>query len=326
MPSVTPIANPAQNVPGRLSFRQEWVPALKTIFVAAAPIGLGAWCGSLFTHGEFGYSLLATLAFVVFFTLQSILVANISFVSLLAVLDAFSFAPFIYQSLFSSRYVLGAFAVLLIFLVFGARATKSHFKSSVKIVFSRIASHSIDAAVMGLAIFLSTVYFFGGVYRFSPQSISGFMEPVASSVAYYNPNFNLATSTQSFLKQVVQSRLPSNIPIVSREAITNQLVSQVNAQLENYAGSNIDLSKTPVQNISIILADKISALSSKTKIALNVILVIAILLSVKSVSFIIYPIISLLAYLIFQILLAFNFAFMRYTQTSKESVSLEKGD
>lgn len=301
---------------------KEWVPAIKTFFIAAFPIGLALWSGYLFYHGAVAYSLLIALGFVIFFTLQSFLISSVSLLSLLALADAVSFAPFFYQS-FSSKYVLGAFAILIVLLLFGARSTKSAIKASVKIVFSRIASHSIDAAVIGLTIFLSTVYFFGGTYRFTPQSITGFVAPVASSVKYYDPNLDLTTSTQNFLSAMVKSRLPSNTPIPERSSIIQQVVSQVNSQLESYAGSNIDLSKTPVQNISIVLANKISSLSSKTKIALNAILVIAILLSVKGVSFILYPIISVFTFILFQLLIAVNFAFMRYTQTSKESISLE---
>ncbi len=304
-------------------FKEEWVPVIKTFFIAGIPLFLGLWGGYAFHRGLILESLFVSLAFVVFFTLQSFLISNISLLSLLSLADAVSFAVPFYQS-FSLNYVVAAFILLIVLLLFGARATKSALKSSVKIVFSRAGVHAIDASIIGVVVFLSTVYFFGG-YRFTPQTISGFVSPVASSISYYDPSLNLTTSTQNFLSALAQSRLPANTPPSARESIVSQLVNQISAQLENYAGGKIDLSKTPVQNFSVILADKISALSSKTKIALNVILVISMLLVVKSISFILYPIISLVTYLLFQLLIAFNFAFMVYTQTSKETVSLLAG-
>ncbi len=302
-------------------FKEEWIPIIKTFFVAAVPLFLGLWAGYDFHLGLISESALISLVFVVFFALQAFLVPNISLLSLLALADAASFAPMFFGS-FSSNYIVAAFILLLGLLLFGARATKSAIKSSVKIVFSRAGIHAIDTAVVGIVVFLGTVYFFGGVYRFTPQAITGFVSPVVYSVKYYDPSLDLTTSTQDFLSALVRSRLPANTPPSARGSIITQLVNQISSQLEGYAGSNIDLNKTPVQNFSTILANKISELNSKTQIALNVILVIAVLLAVKSVSFILYPILSLITYLIFQLLIAFNFASMRYTQTSKETISL----
>lgn len=324
MPEDANLLNKAAPVRRISMFKEEWVPVIKIFFIAGIPLFLGLWDGYAFHRGLVSESLFISLAFVVFFTLQSFLISNISLLSLLSLADAAAFAPLFYRS-FSSNYIVAAFILLAVLLLFGARATKSALKSSVKIVFSRAGVHAIDASVIGVVVFLSAIYFFGG-YRFTPQTISEFVSPVASSINYYDPTLNLTTSTQNFLSALARSRLPANTPPSARESIVSQLVNQINAQLENYAGGNIDLTKTPVQNFAVILAGKISALSSKTKIALNVILVIAILLAVKSVSFILYPILSLLTYLLFQLLIAFNFAFMGYTQTSKETVSLLTGE
>lgn len=303
----------------------EWAAPVKGVLVALLPIGFGAWGSYLFAHGNLGTSLAVMIGFVIFFVLETFLIVNPTLLSALAVVDALSLASFLYQSLLS-KYVLIAFAIMLVLLLFGARSTKASLKASIKILFARTANPSIDAAIIGLVIFLGAAYFFGSVPRIGGQAMSGFMDSAASSVNFYFPNLNLTTSTQNFLGAMAKSSLPANLPSSERGAVTSQIIAQTTARLESYAGAKIDLNKTPAENISVILADKINSFSPQTKTVLNVLLIVVILLSVKSLSFVLYPVLSLITYVIFQLLVAFNFAYLKYVQASQETISLEGGE
>lgn len=276
--------------------------------------------GYFFSHGSIFLGTLVLLVFLVFFGLQVILLgAADHYLTTAVLLNSLGWAVLFYQAI--SLYFLLAFAFLFSFLFLAARKGKEELANSLKISVGRVVRAVVGLSLTAVIIFIFVAMILGGVLTLTQDSIRNLTNTVISPIASrYVKDFSPDMETGEFFKRIAER----NIAIASNKALVNQAVAELKKKAEGYAGTQIDLRRSVEENLYQALQFKLSGLTPEAKVYWLLIILGIIFLAVKSIEFLIALPLILVSFIIYQLLLIFNFASLDFKDRSQEVVILSK--
>lgn len=271
-----------------------------------------------FSRGEVFYGILTLLVFLTLFALQVILLANADKnLTTAVILNSVAWASFFYSAV--SFPFIFAFGFLLFFLFLAGRRGKDELNNSLKVKVSRVVQSVIGFALTAVVIFTFVSMILIAKLDLTEERVYRLTDVVVAPIArHYVQDFTPDMETGTFFAKLAERNL-----ITNRQAI-NQSVAQLKQDIEGYAGTQIDLRRSVAENLYQALQFKISNLTPQAKIYWALIILGMIFLSVKSIEFLIaFPLI-LFVFIIYQLLLAFNFISIDIKNRRQEVVLLNK--
>ena len=257
------------------------------------------------------------VGWLTFVTLQTFLIKSLNIAGGLVFFEVLAVWLMMPQK-FSSLNLLGII-ILLILLVIGFIGGRADINNSLKIRFWRTSRRTVPAAMTGLAI-LITLYLLQSfnLTQFSiPRSaFDFFLKSSEPLLAFFIPNFSLDAKVDDVLKSFVESRLPPVTPA----PVVNEAVLGLKKSIREATGINISGEERVGDALYDISIARLLSLPSAVKTLALVALGLLIFLFLKGLALVLNWIIIMLAFLIFQMLLAFNFMHVGIESRNKEII------
>lgn len=273
-----------------------------------------------FSRGELFYGILTLLVFLALFALQVILLANAdNYLTTAVILNSLAWALFFYSAV--SFPFIFAFGFLLFFLFLASRRGKGELNNSLKVKVSRVVRSVIGFSTTAVVIFIFISMILAGKLALTEDKVRELTDIVVTPVAkHYVKEFSPDMETGAFFASIAER----NIAIRANRTAVNQSVAEFKKSIEGYAGTEIDLRQSVSDNLYRALQFRVNTLTPQDKIYWAFIIFGIIFLSVKSIEFLIAIPLILLTFLLYQLVLIFNFASVGLKDRSQEVVELDK--
>lgn len=309
--------------------------SLKIIILWIAGI-IAAFASGWFLKSSFGAANSANIIlgasfiiiFLAIFLLQSFFVPDRGASIFSIVLESVAIVlPFIVKSL----WVLSFMPVIFIILYIGNSRGRSTLENSLKISFWSVSKAVLPKGVVAISLLiagLAPLYLSSAGKQEFPISPFFFRELVTPGnflVGKFFPGFtNDATLEEIAVKASVDqlNKMPEarNLTDTAKKQIITSNVSQIYERISFYAGGNFNPKLSIPESVYEILRKKFLNLSDQTKNIIYAAIGILIFFIIEAISWPLRIVISILAFIVMEILLALGFAQTSFEQRSKEVI------
>ncbi len=282
--------------------------------------------GILLRLQEFGYGTLFIVFFISFLIFQALVLREVkegiiaSSCSALGLLLPFLGTSFLYWS--------AVFGLVWLTLAHAHNRGRQHMNNMMKIKFGQAARPVLGAALMVVVLMMTFVLFIGGQSLIREESIGRFIDIMITPVARgYVEGFSSEATTRDLLDQASRERI-SQVPEVDRlssnqrEALVAQSTKELAQYIEDNLGFALDLDDTVAGNVQLFLTEKAQGFSGPRAPLGALVLFGILLLLVKGIELILYVPLALLAYLLYELSIAFGFLTVQFESTNKEVARL----
>lgn len=295
---------------------------VKVIALASVSVFLALIFGYFFRKLSFGFTVsdllnvAAILTFwIVVFVLSSLLIKSINIGFGVVFLQAF--AIWILLPSKFSLFALLAIVALVLGLMMGFLKGRTEMRDLLKIKFLKISRHVSSLVLTGIALFI-TLYLLStfnfpeftiskGAFEFSLKGV----EPI---VAQFIPGFSLDAPFDETLKNFIRSRVPQE----TTETAVNEAASNLHADITKGTGTALEAADKTIDAFYKIFIFKLFTLPQGLKNFVFLALGLLIFVLIKGINFFINLIVNGLAFLIYELLLAFNFMYIGSENRTKE--------
>jgi len=304
--------------------------ALPKIYIVIGVTTLTALANSfLFSQGAIVFGVLALLFFLSLFVLQVILLANADqYLTTAVVLNSLAWALFFYEAI--SFYYFVVFGFLILFLFLAGRRGKDELGDSLKIKISRVVRSVIGFSLTAVVIFVFVSMILTGKFTLTEEGVKQLTDVLVAPVArHYVKDFSPDMETGVLFAKLAERSLGANsalkgLPAPLKGQAISQSVAELTKEIEGYAGTKIDLGRSVSGNLYQALQLKINTLTPEAKVYWTLIILGIIFLSVKSIESLIALPLTLLVFILYQLVLISNFASVDLKDRSQEVVLLDK--
>lgn len=282
------------------------------------------------------FLLLAVFLLDIFFVKQTYRSWLIIFLEMAAIVAAFFDvkAAYVGNNFFVFTVVFIASFLLLIWADYSGRQT---IQDLLKIKFWHVGKASLPKAVFGIALLSSAIYYnisYSGdlAKREFPISFSAFerlVAPTSGVVRRFIPEFNPSSSFGDAISRLAKRQLESApqfdlLPEEQKKILLSRTVAEFNKTAADFIGNNLVLNsdETLGRVLYDVAVNRFANLPENIKSAAPVGIAVAIFLIIIGFALPIRWIVTILAYIVYQILLALGFATVAMEGKSKEVVIL----
>lgn len=310
-------AVPAGNAKTRASSKAFALIAFATL--------VGAFAGYLLNEGLLLYGAIALVLFLTLFILEILFINEQNLLSVAAVLGAFAFAlPFF--RLLSIDFVL-AFIVFVAFLFHGTYRGHREMANMVKIRFTRVIHVISTSIITAVVIFLTAVLIISSNFSVKEERIEqmvGFTAPfLEKSVGEFKGETQVRLLLENFTaRNLIKNKDFQALPGLQKQLAIDDGASELRGRIEESLGTELSLDDSVTVNIHDIIENKIGSLTPRAQLFLALIVIAIVWISVRSVEFLIYIPLTVLVFLIYELLFALGFASIQLESKSKEIISL----
>lgn len=301
--------------------------------------------GYLISTGSFLYGVVLMTLFVIMFAVQTIFLKSIDRTLSTAFLESVGFtAPFYVVA--SWDYLLIAWFLMFIFLLIGFAGAHRELKGSLKIRFSTTVRAPLTYSIVGVLVVVGLVYASLFIERgvfFAKQTFAGFMASSDPVVDIFIPGFSSTQTMDQAVHTIVssnnavgekilgfvgaQSPVPVDLELLSeedKENIVDQVASEMSKSMAVAFGSTYRPEASLADNVyDRYVIPWVEGLTKQQRTYVGISAVLLLVITVRSMAFILYIPLIFIAYIIYQILLASNFAVMRLEPCSREILVLK---
>jgi len=300
---------------------------LKISIVIFAAVLFEGLAGYFLEEGKLIYGAVFTIIFLVIFILQNLFIKGFDKLFFAILLESIAFALPFYQN-FSGLFVIAVF-VLTVLLFKASFDSRKELEATMKIRFFRVSRLSLNLVAPALVLFIIVMFVMKGGL-FSEEGVNILLRPLTPLVMRYYPTFSPSVPMRELLNNIVVSNLGdkevqdlNKLPLWAQNQLITKSVDQLTEKVEDIIGSKIDLGKPISANIYDTLRFKYIDLTPSSKVFLWSVSLILIYSLVRSFIPFIHAPIALLAFIVYEILLAFNFAVVQLESRSREVIILK---
>ncbi|MBI1838706.1 MAG: hypothetical protein HYR95_00150 [Candidatus Colwellbacteria bacterium] len=300
---------------------------LKIAGVIVVGILIALATGFFFDKALFTYGILSGTFFLSVFVLQNLFIKDLDKVILSLFLESLGFTVFFYRD-FSYHLVAGSI-ILAMLLFWGSYKARKELEATVRIRFFRASRLALNSAVPAIFVFMSLIFLARGTV-FTETNLQSLLESFSPLIRGYVPAFSFSKPTGELIKDIALGNMSSEelvafnkLPQSARDQAVNKTVEELSLRVEPYFGSTFSPEKSLSQNVYAAAAIRINGLDENSRMYFTAWLMLLILFSARSLVPIIQIPISILAFLIYQIILATNFAVVQLESRSREVLLLK---
>ena len=281
------------------------------------------------------FSFLAGLGFLVFFLLNVFFIKNLWLVNLIIFLGTLAFSASFYDRL-SKTFGIGILIGFLILLL-ANYVGRQELENMLKIKFWRVSKKTAPKAIAALAVFVGIVYV--GVanlnierkeFFISQTTFKKIISPVANLgiIQKFLPGFDLSLPTGKLIENLAASQIEQDSELkLLPESAKNQLINQSVKELENkiseFTATPLDSQAKASDALYEIMIKKFGGLPTNIISIAPMIVAALIFLTIVGLSLPIRLIVTVLAFLIYEICLALGFSTIMMEGKSREIIALK---
>ncbi len=275
------------------------------------------------------YSLIAITLFLAVFALQAFFIKDWN-VTLFAVFAEVAAIVVPFHKSFSLL-LLGLFFLFFLFLFFAVLSGRRELQNALHIPFFKVAKSILVNGMIAVVLLISSIFIFGGLGNnlMTEENFQAVLDPAIAPVMQpVFPNSSVGMPLESVISEFVKKQLQDTdqFKALSESAKNDYLGKVVKEEvkvIEKSLNMPLDFSKSISQNVYMIAVSLINKLEPQYKDYVGLIILIAIWLTIGSVVSIFYIPVAIVTYIIFEILLAVEFAVIQYESRSREIIILK---
>ncbi len=311
--------------------------AVLAVFSVVSLSVFGYFFKLFFQGGEgklFLISGLSAIIFLIFFTLQTLFIKSLKINSLIIFLSCVGLAAIFYNIVNSA--ILIGIALVFVALFFGNINGVRELRNSLKINFWKINKTVLPKAVAAIFLFISIIYIYGnsavnGEFFISQQNFEKIVLSPSIIVAQrFYPEINLSLTINELAvnlakKQIEESSELNILPLAVKKTMVNQAAAELEKQISGFLSIPESTGKksTISETLYEVLKNKFNAFPENIKSLVLIGVVLTIFLTLEVLALPIRLIISILTFIIYEILLSFGFASVELEGRSKEIIILK---
>ena len=273
------------------------------------------------------YGTIVGVIFLTLFILQNLFVKGLDKLFFASLIESGAMALPFYQN-FSGYFVITV--LILVALLFKAAFdSRRELEATIKIRFFRISRLSMNVAVPGVVLFFLVMFVMKGGL-FTEEGVKVLLKPLSPVATKYIPNFSIEAQTGELLNDIVVSNLGeaeikdlNKLPLWAQNQLIADLVRQFKERIEGFVGSKIDLEKSVSTNVYDALNSGYNNLTSSSRSVLITVVLLLLFSFIRSLASFVHAPIALLSFVIYEILLASNFAVVQLESRSREVIILK---
>lgn len=277
--------------------------------------------------GELVAGVVFFVVFLTLFIVAAIVLPGRSHLVAGVALSAVAFAlPF--YSLVGS-FFFTAFAALFLLSLAAALRGKWEADESLKVRPFRVARVVTGALLTGAVIFFTAVLILASGFSVKRERVDQFIEIAAAPVfeRFYGVALTPQMTTEEVLRSLVEADAAENeefreLPPALRAQAIEESVSEIEENLEEFLGVEIDAQAPVGESAHQIIQSKLGELSPRARTYWSVVLILFVWLSVKAIEVLVYIPLALLAWLVYELLVAMGFVAVEFQTRNKEVVTL----
>jgi len=236
---------------------------------------------------------------------------------------------------FNQTLVLAVIAAVII-LCSGGFSARAALDDSLKVHFFRFFNNVLRRGVLALALFASIIFF--NVFSLKPFDVNNPLFPQAVFEAslkgasralqgvLQGMDFSLSLreiASKTLDQQIAsQPTIAESITPALRKQLETRVMEEYQTKLEGVLGQKVNPDEKLSDSIYFSVLGKINNASQQTKLIILIICAALVFFGISAISPIIRPIIALLAFIIYEILITFKFCTVVYENKSKETIVL----
>jgi len=303
------------------------ISLFKIYSILGATTLLAFIAGYLIDVGQFVAGVFVILAFIAFFSIQSILLRRPGQIIAVSILNALGFSIFLY----STSLNLTASLWIALFILFAI----SHFKGryeveqAVHIKFFKVVRPSITLLLIAITLYAGTILFINGKTLVEERSVARMVELVGKPIfGSLVENFSSETTLEEVMRGYAKDKLPNQIPgfnklpAYQQEVAIRTFVSELSKSTENYLKYELKTNESLTKNVQSFIEFKTKDLSEQTQATRLALLLLILILAVKSVEFLIHIPLAFLGFIIYELLIAFGFIVVQFESRNKEVLTI----
>lgn len=272
------------------------------------------------------FSFIAAAFYLIFFFFQSIFIKSFWQGNLIILLEIVTFA-FSFRSHFSMPIFFG-FILFFLVLTIGRFSVKKEIENNLQISFIKVNRLAFGYAITAISIFLAILV--GVLFMNSSVSLKKILNPITSLTAKILPGSNSSSTLSSnLMTSMIRQQLNQDPKFKDlSESQKNLVISQALGEFEKRIGLTASTNDTstnetsPVEGLFKGLNDLFANMNGQTKMIVAIIIAVLVLWAIKSTLILLSWPITLIAFLLYELLLATNFAKISVEQREKEILSL----
>ncbi|MFA5386255.1 MAG: hypothetical protein WC297_01060 [Candidatus Paceibacterota bacterium] len=273
------------------------------------------------------FAFIAAAFYLIFFFFQAIFVRSTWEGNLIILLEAITFALAFRNHL--SKPILLAFVLFFLVLMVGRFSVKREIENHLRLSFLRVNRLAFSYAVTAMSIFLAI--FVGVLFMSSSIGLEKILSPITNLTAKMLPGSNSSNLSTNLISSMVRQQLDQDPKFKDlSETQKNLVITQALGEFEKQMGmsSAKDNKSASTGESSLIgglfkgLNDFFANMDERTKMLVAIIIAILVFGIIKAVLAIFSWPVTFIAFLLYELLLATNFAKISLEQKEKEVLNL----
>jgi hypothetical protein len=308
-------------------------------FSLAFSFVFGYFLKSFFAGGNLNhllFSCLAAAGFAAFFFLESLFTKNFWLASLVNLLNIAAFSANFYEFL-ASQIFLAGIAISLLVLVWGDYGGRRELQNMLKIKLWRIGKKTVPKAVLAIALLAGTVYYLQAAgagptdeFFISRTTFQKIVSPAVSLglIQKFFPGFDPSLSAEKIMENFAQKQAEGNsqfnsLPESAKKQVLSQSVKELEDTIAKFGGGKFNTSGNFYDTLYDLAVYKFSQLSAAGKQAVPAVAAVSIFLSIILLIWPIRMAVMTIAFVFYEMFLAFGFIEVTTEGKEKEIVVLK---
>lgn len=314
------------------------VDADRSILKLVAFLVVTALTAALFAFSLFEFSLVARLALGValaaLLVIQTLVVKSAlrAFEWIAAETAALAAAVYFLRGGFPMNVLLAASAAACLILFLAHRNGRAESNGSLRVSVMRTARAVLPLATTALALFVSAVYGFETKPKdlFSQEAFARALAPMAPIVKFAVPNFSLDARVDDVIASLAERAASRGIEDfgaldeATKRAIVDKAIVEIRREAQNFFKTTLDLRAPVGEYLHDVFASSVGkSLEKAPPLYISLGVAAAIFLTIKGFSFLIIWVVTPVAWLIYELMIALGFAVVSLETRDREIVLLK---
>lgn len=302
---------------------------VKIVAIVSSAVIFAALFSYFLIRFNFVYSLIAIILFLVVFALQAFFIKDWGVILFAVFFEVFAIAVPFYQSF--SLLLAGLFFLFSFFLFFAVLSGRRELQNALNVPFFKVAKSVLIGSIVAVILLVSSIFIFGGIGSelATEENFQAALDPVIAPVMWSvipnsSPEMSLKSIISGFVKKQLQDT--DQFKVLSESAkndYLNKVVEEEAKAIQRSLTVPLNFNKSISQNIYTVAFTLVNSKKPQEKDYFGLLVLVTIWLTVGSIASIFYIPVAIMTYIVYEILLAVEFAVVQYETRSREIIILK---
>jgi len=288
---------------------------------------LSAFCtGYLFNIQSLAYGAIALVVFAAIFIVQTLLLKRASEIALVAVADAVGLSLFSMQNSINIAFYL-VIALMILFLL-AHISNRREANNIIRLKFFGVVRPGAGFLLMALSIFIGFILLLNGNVFWEKGNVTRVVNVIGRPVFGKKiADFSAEMRFDEFLRSYIRTELSGRedfkgLSEYAKEKTISDNITGLATYIEESTGYKPQLELSVAENVQGFVTAKTQAFYPENQLIRFALVALILVVVVKGLEFLIFPILALLGLILYELLLGFGFAETQFEFRSREVINL----